>query len=422
MLVGHIMAKKMKGVKVICLLLLLVLIAIAAPVSAVTLRVDLNKTYQFQSAYLSNITTIDLGNPALSQVSVLSTSGTDIQTIQMPTITTLERIFTLPSATYMGNNVSIAGGTDTTISYLSQPSYQIYLQPTVPTFSVKAPGYTGNPFVLKYNPSSASGTTLSSLLNAVDTRFLYNTNGILYEDPNNETEVGTWNDTSVTTHLPSILNSNTVDLNPFTASASTSHLLYNYMVNNGYPLPGTGKYFAGALSYDNSSNISTVYALSQVVFLNEKTPIVWSDASGPRSLPTTYVKGQGGDVTLSFNGSNHPTPTNISYMLINSTKSYTMTDTIDTQQLAKSAANKWTSIASGNPVLEILDQNMHPEANSAYTYNLTVVGQTIVPGHIITPGYGFINKTNSNQITIPGSELQFTQQWHVRSLPDWRGQ
>ena len=49
------MAKKMKKGKVICLLLLLVLIAIAAPVSAITLNVTLNKTYQFQDAYLLNI-------------------------------------------------------------------------------------------------------------------------------------------------------------------------------------------------------------------------------------------------------------------------------------------------------------------------------------------------------------------------------
>ena len=90
------MAKKMKGIKVICLLLLLALVAIAAPVSAVTLTVTLNKTYQFQGADLSTVNVIDLGNPAQSQVGILTTAGagSDVQMIQAPQITSLERNFT----------------------------------------------------------------------------------------------------------------------------------------------------------------------------------------------------------------------------------------------------------------------------------------------------------------------------------------
>ena len=51
-------------------------------------------------------------------------------------------------------------------------------------------------------------------------------------------------------------------------------------------------------SFDNDTQTATIDALSQIVFLNEKTPIVWSDLSGSRMLPIAYTKGQGGDVTL----------------------------------------------------------------------------------------------------------------------------
>ena len=62
-------------------------------------------------------------------------------------------------------------------------------------------------------------------------------------------------------------------------------------------------------------------------------------------------------------------------------------------------------VASNNPVLETMGKVMHPESNAAFTYNLSVVGQTIVTGHIITQGYGFVRKTNGSQITIPAADL-----------------
>ena len=63
-------------------------------------------------------------------------------------------------------------------------------------------------------------------------------------------------------------------------------------------------------------------ALSRVIFLNGSTPIVWTDASGSRTIPVTYISGQNGNVTLSFGGSTPVTPANISYMIINSTAQY----------------------------------------------------------------------------------------------------
>ena len=158
-------------------------------------------------------------------------------------------------------------------------------------------------------------------------------------------------------------------------------------------------------SFNNGAQTATIDALSRVIFLNGSTPIVWTDASGSRTIPVTYISGQNGNVTLSFGGSTPVTPANISYMIINSTAQYALTQGIDTQQFTTSASNQWTMVASNNPVLETMGKVMHPESNAAFTYNLSVVGQTIVPGHIITQGYGFVRKTNSSQITIPAADL-----------------
>ena len=147
------MAKKMKKGKVICLLLLLVLIAIAAPVSAVTLNVTLNKTYQFQGANLSNITTIDLGNPAQSQVGILTTAGdgTDVQMIQMPQITFLKRHFTQMSGSPTGNIVTIIGDLNSTIPFQST-DYPIYTKPTVPDYQGKSTRAERQPGCVKIHP------------------------------------------------------------------------------------------------------------------------------------------------------------------------------------------------------------------------------------------------------------------------------
>ena len=246
------MAKKMKGIKVICLLLLLALVAIAAPVSAVTLTVTLNKTYQFQGADLSTVNVIDLGNPAQSQVGILTTAGagSDVQMIQAPQITSLERNFTQMSGSSNGNILTIIGNQDSTIPFQST-NYPIYIQPEIPTIGVTVPGQSGNPVVLKYTPGSASGNGLDSLLSSVDARFLYKNGGILYENSSGyfaEPATGPNQWVFNTTNLPVVLNLNSVNLNGFTALSSQSQLLGTF-----YPefKGSTGKYYAGALTFDN---------------------------------------------------------------------------------------------------------------------------------------------------------------------------
>jgi hypothetical protein len=407
------MAKKMKGILLLfCILLLLMLSTIAAPVAAVTVNIDLDKTYTFKNTSVSTIRTIDLGDPAVSKVEILTTAGdnSDVRVIQQPNINNIRRIFTTTTGTFKGNVITIEGDADSTISYLTRPDYRIYIQPAVPTFKVTAPGKTGNPVVLKYNESWDKGDTssLSALLDSSDVRYLYKVDGILHESPATgfTASPGTgWvydeNDIFKT------LNQNIISLNPFTALSSRSRTLGadpTYQAD-------TGKYFAGAIWHNEGVSTTTIYALSPVIFLKKETPILWTDSYGSRLLPTTYKKGEMGDVTLSFTGSNTDVPTNIGYVFINKTAYYEMNVTIDTQKLAENANTRWSDLASSSPIIELLYKSIKGDVGDAYTYNLTAVGQVTPPNAnsystiAITPGYGISAKTAGTTITIPAANF-----------------
>ena len=96
-------------------------------------------------------------------------------------------------------------------------------------------------------------------------------------------------------------------------------------------------------------------------------------------------------------------------MFINSTTSYSLTQTIDTQLLAQSASDKWTSLASNSPVIELLFKSMQLDTDDAYTYNLSAAGQTTSPmlntfsTIAITPGYGIASINRGQTITIPAA-------------------
>lgn len=405
------MARKTAGVITICLVLLLVLMACAAPVSAVTVNVDLDKTYKFNLANLSTLKTSDLGDPSVSTVEFLSTEGdnSDVQVIAQPTINHIRRIFTSTTGTFKGNTLTIVGDPDSTISYDSKKAeYRIYTKYTVPTFKVTAPGQTGNPVVLKYNESWEAGDTSSvaSIVHSSDVRYLYKVDGILYEDEDGYyASPNTWDYS--TSNLTYTLNTNVLDLNPFTATASRSKTV----ANNPARQVQTGKYYAGAIAHNEATTTTTIYALAPVIVLQEPTPIIWTDDTGSRLLPMTYTKGQSGDVTLSFGGSNHAAPTNVGYVFVNSDASYEMNVSIDTAKLAENANTRWDSLASTAPVIEILYKSIKEDMGDAYTYNLTASGKTtpesanVYSTIAITPGYGISSKQSGTSINIPAANF-----------------
>ena len=403
------MAIMTKRALTLCLVLLMVLVVFVAPVAAVTLQIDLDKTYEFKKANLSTMYTTDLADPSVSKVEFVSTAGddSDVQVIQQPTINNIRRIFTSTTGTFKNNTLTVVGDADSTVSYLTRPEYRIYTQFTVPTFKVTAPGETGNPVILKYNESweKEDTSSISSIILSSDKRWLYKVDGILYED-----ETGYFASNFPTydeDDLPFTLNQNLVDLNPFLATSTRSKTV----ALNPARQVQTGKYFAGAMSYDGSTNSTTIYALAPVVVLKEKTPIVWTDNNGQKTLPASYVKGQDGDVTLSFAGSNHDVPTAVGYVFINSGSAYELNVSINTEKLTETANNRWSTLASNAAIVELLYKSITNDVGDAYTYNLTAVGKQTPPSAnlystiAITPGYGISNNATGATVTIPETDF-----------------
>ncbi len=155
------------------------LVALATPVAATTLTIDLNKTYQFKATSLSHITTLDLWDPSVSKVEIQTTAGdnSDVRVIQQPTIKTITRVFNTTSESYMGNIVTVVGAQDSTINNNQPPVYRYYISRGVPTFKVTVPGYTGNPVAVRFNESAANAGTI---LNSAGVTYLYNGTGILH--------------------------------------------------------------------------------------------------------------------------------------------------------------------------------------------------------------------------------------------------
>ncbi|MDP3564229.1 MAG: PKD domain-containing protein, partial [Methanoregula sp.] len=381
-----------------------------APASALTVTVDLDKTYKFSHANVSTIRIIDINNPELSKVEILSTTGdgSDVRQIAQPQIDNIRRIFSTTNGTFKGTTISVDNA-DSTISYVNRPDYRIYIQPKVPTFKITAPGRIGNPVVLKYNDSwdKTDISSVGALLDSSDVRYLYKVGGVLYESPTDYKQFPSTGWVYDKNNMPYTLTQNLVTLDPFTALSSASTSLGQTPSTRA----NTGKYYAGAITHNEPAQTTTIYALSPVIALKSETPILWTDTSGPYALPMTYKKGQDGDVVLSFSGSNPDVPTSIGYVFINSTAHYNMNVTVDIQRLAQNADTRWSTLASNSPVIELLYKSINDDVGDAYTYNLTAVGQQTPPNAnvysniAITPGYGISSKTTGTSITIPASNF-----------------
>jgi hypothetical protein len=395
-------------------LFLVMLVALVNPVGATTtLRIDLNKTYQFKATNLTHINTLDLWDPSASSVEIQTTAGdnSDVQVIQQPKINTIVRNFSATSATDgMGNFVTIAGPQVSTIVASSTPAYRIYITPSVPTFKVTVPGgmtgTSGNPMAAKYN-ASWTGT----ILNAADATYLYNGSGILHVKTTGAVQYTAFGTIPFDQNdVNSTLFNNRVSLSPYTGNAAAAESMGSAFNNT---LAGTGKYFAGALIHDNGQQTTTIQALTPLVVLNQQTPITWSDDYGTHQLPMTYVKGGMGDVTLKFASSDptHPV-THIGYLFVNSTAQYSMQVKVNTQQLADNTNDQWQTLSPPTNVVEILYEGII-NTGSPFSYFMKPAGQANDPdatqfsAFAITPGYGISGSglPGASQITIPAGNF-----------------
>jgi len=399
---------------------LLLMFVVVTPVAATSVIVDLDKTYEYKGTSVSHIVGLDVGDPSVSKVEILSTGvnsagdGSDVRIIQQPSIYKVTRIFDNQSATAKGITVTLIGDKTTTIDYRSPPTARYYISPVVPTFKITVPGWDGNPMVAQLNESlrKSDARKESSPILATNMTYLFNMsilgNGIVNYNANGvKTAWGTFIDKAPfdQNNLDYTLSNNRVDLNSFTGDAETA---WDMGDNHENTKAVPGKYFAGALYHDQDLETTTVVAGAPTIVLEQETPIVWIDDYGTHSLPFTYTKGEMGDVTLKFPNANAATtPTKIGYVLINSQTQYNIQVKVNTTQLATNAEERWDNLMPSSQVIDILFDAIRYDVGLPYTYNITAVGKSNAPDATsysqiaITPGYGMSGNTTASQITIP---------------------
>lgn len=410
--------------RILLVSVLLLMLVVVTPVAATSIIVDLDKTYQYKATNVSHIIALDMGDPSVSTVEILSTGlnnagdSNDVRIIQQPSINTITRIFDNQSATFKGITVTLDGDKTTTINYQSPPTTRYYIAPVVPTFKITAPGYYGNPMVAQVNESlQKADVRKSSPILATNMSSLYNMSilgkGIVHYDAKGvKTAWGTFIDEAPfdQNNLDFTLTNNRVNLNSFVGDSGTAWDLGD---NHENTKAVAGKYFAGAISHDEDEQTTTVIAGAPFIVLKQETPIVWTDDYGTHSLPMTYVKGEMGDVNLKFpNADIATTPTKIGYVLVNSQAQYNIQATVNTTKLADNAEARWDSLLPSGQVIDILYDSIRFDVGLPYTYNITAVGQTNAPDATsytqiaITPGYGMSGNMTANNVTIPEDDFK----------------
>jgi hypothetical protein len=399
--------------------LIIMLLAVIIPASAYEMNIALDKTYKFKLANVSTINSTDLGDLSQSRVEVLTTNGagTDIQTIHTPVFRQVTRDFASMSGTFNGVIITITGANPSTVDLTTKPDFKIYTQPSVPTFSISAPGRTGNPVVTKYNESWTKEDTgsLSSLFRSSEGAYMYKTLGLLHVNTtNNEyTTSGVWSSGDYDKdNVTFTLDRNKVSLDPFVADSATS---FNMGFIYPQTLADTGKYFAGAMLHNEAEKNLKIYAMYPIVVLKAPTPIRWTNASGSfTSPPFAYVVGSADDVTLNFTGSNPDLPgiTKVTYLFINDSVQYDMYLHIDTHLLAQKAETRWqTSFSPSTQVIDLLYDGIQNDVGTPFNYTMTAVGfpdpapSTEWSTIAITPGFGISGKANGDTVTVPAANM-----------------
>lgn len=402
--------------RAIVALIFVLLLAVMMPVSAIQMRIDLGKTFQFKLSNISTIEAIDIGNLTLSRVEVQSTEGgdTDLQTIHTPVIRHVTRNFTTMNGTFNAVSVNITGENPSTVDYSTKPEFKIYTKPIVPTIDISVPGHTGNPMITKYNDSwvKEDTGTLSSLFRSVEGAYLYKTAGAAYANPATGsylTSGGVW-DVSKPNNLTYTLDENKVaDLGSFAGDSTAS---YNLGDSNPTALPTTGKYYASAILHDEAAKNISVYAMYPIVVLNGATPIQWTNTTGgPYTAEQFIYNGTRPEaVTLGFSGSNPDlgSITNVTYLFINDVPEYDLNISIDTSLLAERAETRWqTSFTPGTQVIDLLYECIANDVGTPFNYTLTAVGYTgPAPSTewstiAITPYFGISGNASATSVAIP---------------------
>ncbi|MDD3621644.1 MAG: hypothetical protein PHQ81_04495, partial [Methanofollis sp.] len=201
-------------------LLCFMLVPASASAAESGVTVDLGKDYSEKGMTVSSIEVLDLANPSVSQVELLSTECDDIKTLTAPEVRSLTRSYNKDEATVRGVTVKLEPFLKDPVEINGAAKLNVYTALHVPTPKVNVPDSFGNVLIGKYNNDYScpeEPVSLEDLLGASECGYLYAAEGIAYANPETKeyTVIGTVDGNKDDLRLT--LTSNEVDLSSFTA-------------------------------------------------------------------------------------------------------------------------------------------------------------------------------------------------------------
>ncbi|MGB4203729.1 MAG: hypothetical protein WBJ69_09700, partial [Candidatus Methanoculleus thermohydrogenotrophicum] len=238
------------------------------------ITVTLESPKEYLNLKIEMIDALDPLDVGTTSVTLKSSETRDLKAIEGPLLGNITRIFDPSSGYYHGAEVTVIG--EKTIDGKTIPCDQhVYITPTIPSFTVKVPGRSGNVILAKCPENVDPEANFTDIFNAAEKEgYLFIKNGVAhYDGEGNLASVG--NVRANANDLNYTLNENKVGLTDFTFSTKSVVAQYPDIYDT-IEKPKPGEYLLAAVEYDSSSNTMHVLAAMPVLILDGDTPVTWS--------------------------------------------------------------------------------------------------------------------------------------------------
>ncbi|MDR9817405.1 MAG: hypothetical protein RJR34_11705 [Candidatus Methanoculleus thermohydrogenotrophicum] len=287
------------------------------------ITVTLESPKEYLNLKIEMIDALDPLDVGTTSVTLKSSETRDLKAIEGPLLGDITRKFRPSSGNYHGAEVTVIG--EKTIDGKTIPCDQhVYITPTIPSFTVKVPGRSGNVILAKCPENVDPEANFTDIFNAAEKEgYLFIKNGVAhYDGEGNLAFVG--NVRANANDLNYTLNENKVGLTDFTFSTKSVVAQYPDIYDT-IEKPKPGEYLLAAVEYDSSSNTMHVLAAMPVLILDGDTPVTWSGGN-------PYCQ-NGEEVTICFDSG--VAVDKIAYALVKKDARYGLEVEVDTSELAK---------------------------------------------------------------------------------------
>ncbi|WFN37361.1 hypothetical protein L1994_02940 [Methanomicrobium antiquum] len=360
----------------------------------------LTKDYNYKNVTIRNINSLDIANPAVSKVDVLSTAGdgSDIDKVNIPKISSVKRTFTTTSGKFQGVAVTIdTSQMSSDIDWSGISGYNIYTKRTVPTLKFTVPGYRGNPMLVQISDdlTKDQASDLSTFIDNSKPTFVYHPDRIMHVNIQSSQYRGSGTFSSEdynTSDISWTLNKNIVQLSSgFSAPADNSR---TYEKAYSEDIPEIGKYSGSAIYLDNDAKTVTVLAGFPVLILDNDYTGTWTEQTN-------------GDIKVSF-ATNPSGLSKVVWLMLDKDADYSLDMKINTSAVVGDASSRWGSLAGSGDITGIMYDMVRNDVGESFaTYKFKAAGGS-EPSYAnnwaniaISEGYGASGQNDGSYAIVP---------------------